>query len=145
MSLTALFPAYGSNFFSQNYAQLLGKCLNAYLFSCSRNRREDKNEMNVSRSRSVDSSIQSKSIETIISSSTDSAVYSNTTENSVKHLSTRKPSQSLRDISHLFHYFSLSTNSNSTSKPKSKTLSNIRRKKMRKTIHSQTFLRPSKF
>ena len=50
---------------------------------------------------------------------------------------TKKPSQSLRDISHIFHYFTLSND-----KYKSKTLTNIRRKKLRKKITNETFISP---
>jgi hypothetical protein len=49
----------------------------------------------------------------------------------------KKPSQSLKDISHFFHYFTLSNEKN-----KSKTLTNIRRKKLRKKLTTQTFISP---
>jgi hypothetical protein len=50
----------------------------------------------------------------------------------------KKPSQSLKDISHFFHYFTLSNEKN-----KSKTLTNIRRKKLRKKITKETFVQPN--
>jgi len=49
----------------------------------------------------------------------------------------KKPSQSLKDISHFFHYFTLSNE-----KHKSKTLTNIRQKKLRKKLTNQTFVAP---
>jgi hypothetical protein len=50
----------------------------------------------------------------------------------------KKPSQSLKDISHFFHYFTLSNE-----KYKSKTLTNIRRKKLRKKLTNNTFISPT--
>lgn len=51
----------------------------------------------------------------------------------------KKPSQSLKDISHFFQYFTLSND-----KYKSKTLNNIRQKKLRKKLTNQTFLAPTR-
>lgn len=50
----------------------------------------------------------------------------------------KKPSQSLKDISHFFHYFTLSND-----KYKSKTLRNIRRKQLRKKMTNETFTLPT--
>jgi hypothetical protein len=50
---------------------------------------------------------------------------------------TKKSSQSLKDISHIFHYFTLSNE-----KYKLKTLTNIRRKKLRKKLTNETFILP---
>ncbi|UJR10848.1 hypothetical protein I4U23_015036 [Adineta vaga] len=110
--------------------------------SVKRNRRrdtkkEEKSSSSSSRSRSVDSSLQTNQI---VSSSTDSAVYSMSDVSSSisTATTTKKPSQSLRDISQLFHYFTLSND-----KHKSKTLTNIRRKKSRKKVTDETFLLPT--
>ena len=95
-------------------------------------------EENTSRSRSVDSSSNlSQPSHGIVSSSTDSAVYSmSDLSSSVVQPSVKKPCQSLKDISHLFHYFTLS---NATSKQKSQTLTHMRRKKLRKKLTHETF------
>ncbi|CAF1126047.1 unnamed protein product [Adineta ricciae] len=108
--------------------------------SVKRNRRRDtkkeEKSSSSSRSRSVDSSLQTNQI---VSSSTDSAVYSmSDISSSISTTATKKPSQSLRDISHIFQYFTLSNE-----KHKSKTLTNIRRKKSRKKITDETFLLPT--
>ena len=91
-----------------------------------------------SRSRSVDSSSNlSQPSNAIVSSSTDSAVYSmSDLSSSITQPPMKKPSQSLKDISHLFHYFTLS---NSNSKQKSQTLTHMRRKKLRKKLTHETF------
>ncbi|CAM4791208.1 unnamed protein product [Rotaria magnacalcarata] len=105
----------------------------------SRNRRQDKKEEKSSRSRSVDSSLNEKqSNPTTVSSSTDSAVYSMSDISSSISTTVKKPSQSLKDISHFFHYFTLSNE-----KTKSKTLTNIRRKKLRKKLTNETFISPA--
>ncbi|CAF3800055.1 unnamed protein product [Adineta steineri] len=100
------------------------------------NKKEEKFSSLSSRSRSVDSSLKANPI---VSSSTDSAVYSMSDISSSisTTTTTKKPSQSLRDISHIFHYFTLSND-----KYKSKTLTNIRRKKLRKKITNETFISP---
>ena len=102
--------------------------LNEFVF---RNRRRDKND----RSRSVDSSLNANQI---VTSSTDSAVYSMSDISSSVSTHQKKPSQSLKDISHFFQYFTLSND-----KFKSKTLTNIRRKKSRKKLTNQTFILPT--
>ncbi|CAM4959274.1 unnamed protein product, partial [Rotaria socialis] len=105
----------------------------------SRNRRQDKKEEKSSRSRSVDSSLNEKqSNPTTVSSSTDSAVYSMSDISSSISTTVKKPSQSLKDISHFFHYFTLSNE-----KTKSKTLTNIRRKTLRKKLTNETFISPA--
>ena len=102
-----------------------------------RNRRRDnkkEEKSSSSRSRSVDSSLKTTQI---VSSSTDSAVYSMSDISSSISTTTKKPSQSLKDISHIFHYFTLSND-----KHKSKTLTNMRRKKLRKKLTNETFVLP---
>lgn len=110
-----------------------------------RNRRRDKKSdksTTTARSRSVDSSLNDKpeqatSTNPIVTSSTDSAVYSMSDISSSTSTNMKKPSQSLKDISHFFHYFTLSNE-----KHKSKTLTNIRQKKLRKKLTNQTFVAP---
>lgn len=102
-----------------------------------RNRRQDKKEGKSSRSRSVDSSFNDKQPNQTVSSSTDSAVYSMSDISSSISTTMKKSSQSLKDISHFFHYFTLSND-----KYKSKTLTNIRRKKLRKKLTDETFISP---
>ncbi|CAF0909916.1 unnamed protein product [Rotaria sordida] len=106
--------------------------------SVKRNRRQDKKEEKSSRSRSVDSSLNDKQAIQTVSSSTDSAVYSMSDISSSISTTIKKPSQSLKDISHFFHYFTLSND-----KHKSKTLTNIRRRKLRKKLTNQTFISPT--
>jgi hypothetical protein len=103
-----------------------------------RNRRRDKKEEKSSRSRSVDSSLNDKQSNQVVTSSTDSAVYSMSDISSSISTTVKKPSQSLKDISHFFHYFTLSND-----KSKSKTLTNIRRKKLRKKLTNDTFTLPT--
>ncbi len=74
----------------------------------------------------------------IVTSSTDSAVYSMSDISSSISTTVKKPSQSLKDISHFFQYFTLSNE-----KYKSKTLTNIRRKKLRKKLTNETFILPT--
>ncbi|CAF3382596.1 unnamed protein product [Rotaria sp. Silwood1] len=105
--------------------------------SVKRNRRQDKKEEKTSRSRSVDSSLNDKQPIQTVSSSTDSAVYSMSDISSSITTTIKKPSQSLKDISHFFHYFTLSND-----KYKSKTLTNIRKKKLRKKLTNETFISP---
>lgn len=116
-------------------------CLLIQILFSSRNRRRDsKMDEKSSRSRSVDSSLNDKPAQTTnptVTSSTDSAVYSMSDISSSISTSMKKPSQSLKDISHFFHYFTLSND-----KHKSKTLTNIRRKKLRKKISNETFVEP---
>ncbi|CAF4557585.1 unnamed protein product, partial [Rotaria magnacalcarata] len=102
------------------------------------NRRQGKKEEKSSRSRSVDSSLNGKQPNQAVSSSTDSAVYSMSDISSSISTTIKKPSQSLKDISHFFHYFTLSNE-----KYKSKTLTNIRRKKLRKKLSNETFISPT--
>jgi hypothetical protein len=86
----------------------------------------------------VDSSLNAKQTNQIVSSSTDSAVYSMSDISSTTTTTgTKKSSQSLKDISHIFHYFTLSNE-----KYKLKTLTNIRRKKLRKKLTNETFILP---
>lgn len=99
----------------------------------SRNARE---EIGSSRSRSVDSSLHSNSTP-LVSSSTGSTSSRSST------MKKKLPSQSLRDISHLFHSLTLSSSSSSNTQPKSSTY--IRRKKLRKKIQHETFLSPGLF
>ncbi|CAF2888483.1 unnamed protein product [Rotaria sp. Silwood2] len=106
--------------------------------SVKRNRRQDKKEEKSSRSRSVDSSLNDKQPIQTVSSSTDSAVYSMSDISSSINTTIKKPSQSLKDISHFFHYFTLSND-----KYKSKTLTNIRKKKLRKKLTNDTFILPT--
>ncbi|CAF3952467.1 unnamed protein product [Rotaria magnacalcarata] len=106
--------------------------------SVKRNRRQGKKEEKSSRSRSVDSSLNGKQPNQAVSSSTDSAVYSMSDISSSISTTIKKPSQSLKDISHFFHYFTLSNE-----KYKSKTLTNIRRKKLRKKLSNETFISPT--
>jgi len=107
-------------------------------FPAYRNRRRDKKEEKSSRSRSVDSSLNDKQSNQIVTSSTDSAVYSMSDISSSISTTVKKPSQSLKDISHFFQYFTLSNE-----KYKSKTLTNIRRKKLRKKLTNETFILPT--
>jgi hypothetical protein len=74
----------------------------------------------------------------IVTSSTDSAVYSMSDISSSISTTVKKPSQSLKDIAHFFQYFTLSNE-----KYKSKTLTNIRRKKLRKKLTNETFILPT--
>ena len=107
-------------------------------FSYHRTRRRDKKDEKSSRSRSVDSSLNDKQSNPIVTSSTDSAVYSMSDISSSISTQQKKPSQSLKDISHFFQYFTLSND-----KYKSKTLTNIRRKKSRNKLTKDTFLLPT--
>lgn len=122
-----IFCFYSSSFTSVNK-----------IFLVFRNRRRDKKEEKSSRSRSVDSSLNDKQSNQIVTSSTDSAVYSMSDISSSVSTNQKKPSQSLKDISHFFQYFTLSND-----KYKSKTLTNIRRKKSRKKLTNQTFISPA--
>ena len=84
-------------------------------------------EIGSSRSRSVDSSCQF-----------------NAPPTSRRQSTIKKPSQSLRDISHLVHHYLTfsSVNSHSQPEPKVKPSTYIRRKKLRKKIQRETFLPP---
>ena len=101
----------------------------------SRNARE---EIGSSRSRSVDSSLHSSSTP-LVSSSTDS------TSSRTSTIKKKLPSQSLRDISHLFHSLTLSSSSSSNNNAQPKSSTYIRRKKLRKKIQHETFLSPGLF